>query len=168
MTEKTKAAPGESRAAFRRIQNAHSHHNGIEGLLSHLDKVRQTGPGRWSALCPAHDDKAPSLSIRELNDGRVLLHCFAGCNVHEVLSSIGLEMDALFPSSEGIVGKPERRPFPACDVLRALAFEAVIVMLVAKAVRDQKPVSPADYDRLFVAVCRIQDGLNAAGVIHRV
>lgn len=59
--------------------------------------MRQVGLGRWIARCPAHDDGNPSLSIRELGDGRVLLHCFAGCKTEDVLASLGLGWDALFP-----------------------------------------------------------------------
>jgi hypothetical protein len=59
-----------------------------EVLLSRLDGVRQTGPDRWIARCPAHDDGRASLSLRELDDGRVLLHDFAGCAVEEVLAAV--------------------------------------------------------------------------------
>ena len=38
---------------------------GVTNLLSTLNKVKQTGPGRWIACCPAHVDKHPSLSVRE-------------------------------------------------------------------------------------------------------
>ena len=34
---------------------------------------RKAGCG-WTALCPAHDDRAPSLSIRDAEDGRILVH----------------------------------------------------------------------------------------------
>jgi len=47
-------------------------------VLDRLDKVKQTGPDRWIACCPAHDDKSPSLAVRELDDGRILLHDFGG------------------------------------------------------------------------------------------
>jgi len=50
-----------------------------------IDRVgrgsRGAGPGRWVASCPAHEELSPSLSIRELEDGRVLLHDFAGCDL---------------------------------------------------------------------------------------
>jgi hypothetical protein len=52
-----------------------------DALLHKLDGVRRTGTDRWIAKCPAHDDRRASLSIRELNDGRALLHDFAGCGV---------------------------------------------------------------------------------------
>ena len=46
--------------------------------------------------CPVHDDKNPSLSIREGNDGRVLLKCFAGCKIEDICSSINLNVCDLF------------------------------------------------------------------------
>ena len=49
-----------------------------ERALDLLEDVRQTGLDQWMARCPSHEDKTPSLSIREGDDGRVLLHCFAG------------------------------------------------------------------------------------------
>ena len=41
--------------------------------------------GQWhgsygTALCPAHDDHTPSLSIRDGDDGRLLTNCFGGCD----------------------------------------------------------------------------------------
>ncbi len=35
--------------------------------------------GGWMARCPAHDDRKPSLSIREGDHGKVLVCCHAGC-----------------------------------------------------------------------------------------
>ncbi len=45
---------------------------------------RKAGSG-WSARCPAHDDRTPSLSLRETPDGTVLVHCHAGCEQDEVI-----------------------------------------------------------------------------------
>ncbi len=49
-------------------------------------KARRSGTG-WMAKCPAHDDSNPSLSIREA-DGKVLLHCHAGCGQRVVIESL--------------------------------------------------------------------------------
>lgn len=136
----------------------------VDNLLSHLDKVKRTGKGKWIACCPAHDDKGPSLTIRELDDERVLVHCFAGCSVHEVLGAIGLDMAALFPPREIQHGKPERRPFPAADVLRAIGFEALVVCAAAAAMMTGEAFTQVDRDRLILATERIQAGLTAAGV----
>jgi hypothetical protein len=42
----------------------------------------------WTAHCLAHDDRNPSLSIREGYDGKVLVHCFAGCEQKAVLNAL--------------------------------------------------------------------------------
>jgi hypothetical protein len=42
----------------------------------------------WMARCPAHDDREPSLSIREADDGKVLVHCHAGCEQHRVIAAL--------------------------------------------------------------------------------
>jgi len=64
-------------------------------LLPRLDKVREMAPGRWMARCPAHEDRSPSLSIRQADD-RLLIHCFAGCAAEDVLTAVGLTFEDLF------------------------------------------------------------------------
>lgn len=71
--------------------------NPIDQLLPRLDKVKPNGPSKWKACCPAHDDKEPSLSIREAGDGKVLLHCWAGCEAQDIAAAVGLELRDLFP-----------------------------------------------------------------------
>ncbi len=136
----------------------------VENLLQTLSKVRRTRPGSWLACCSAHDDKTASLSIRELDDGRVLVHCFAGCSVEEILSSVGLTFDDLFPVKEIQHSKPERRPFPAVDILRAVANEALIVYLAAVAVAKGQNLPEFEITRLLTAASRIQAALTAGGV----
>jgi hypothetical protein len=50
--------------------------------------------------CPAHDDRNPSLSV-DYRDGRVLLHCFADCDVTQILAKLGLELSDLFDAPPG-------------------------------------------------------------------
>ncbi len=52
----------------------------------------------FKTLCPAHDDREPSLSVTDGEDGRVLLRCFARCSVKAVVQALGLTMADLFPS----------------------------------------------------------------------
>jgi len=52
------------------------------------------------AHCPAHEDKNRSLSITEGDDGKVLLHCHAGCSTEEIVRAMGLTMSDLFFSDE--------------------------------------------------------------------
>ncbi len=56
------------------------HDGPLDVVLDRLDRVKRNG-ARWSARCPAHPDKTPSLSIGTGDDGRVLLTCWAGCTV---------------------------------------------------------------------------------------
>lgn len=62
----------------------------VEDILNRLDDVRPRGPGQWKALCPAHDDRNPSLSVTKGDDGRPLLHCFAGCTYPDIMAALGL------------------------------------------------------------------------------
>lgn len=130
-----------------------------QDLLSRLDKPKRTGNGSWLARCPAHEDKSPSLTVREMDDGRVLLHCFAGCDFDAVIGAVGIPVEALFPPKPAERLAPVRRPYPAADVLEALSQEAMIVLLCGRALeRGEKP----DMDRLSKAVQRIQQGRDMA------
>lgn len=134
-------------------------------LLQHLEKVRRSGQGSWLACCPAHDDKSPSLSIRETADGRVLVHCFAGCAVHEIVSAVGLDTSDLFPPrTEQQFIKGERRPFPAADILRALIPEIWINYLCAQAILKDEVLLAIDRERLLLAASRFQAALHAGGI----
>jgi hypothetical protein len=61
----------------------------IHIITERLQGVQRSGKG-FKALCPAHPDRTPSLSVTEGQDGRVLLHCFAGCALVAVVQSMGL------------------------------------------------------------------------------
>jgi CHC2 zinc finger len=76
----------------------------LERVVDRLKRVRRSGAG-WIALCPAHPDRNPSLSVREQND-RILLHCFAGCTAQEICAALGLELSDLFATPR-LACKPE-------------------------------------------------------------
>ena len=67
----------------------------ITVMLGRLEKVTDTGGGQYSARCPAHEDRNPSLSIRETDD-RLLLRCHAGCYANEIVAAVGLSLADLF------------------------------------------------------------------------
>lgn len=134
-------------------------------LLEKLEKVRKTGPDTWMACCPAHPDKTRSLSLRETEDEVVLVHCFAGCDVHSVVSAVGLELSDLFPPKQHH-GKPLKRPFPATECLRATGMESLVVAAAAKALANGEQLSPEDMERLLVAASRLQGAVSASGVGH--
>lgn len=134
-----------------------------ETLLSRLEGVRKTGADRWIARCPARVDKHPSLSIRELPDGRVLVHDFGGATVEEVLDAVGLSFDALFPERPlSHHTKIERRPYNAHDILACFALETAIVLDCANQLRAGIALSLEDHARLVTACGRLVAGLDIA------
>jgi hypothetical protein len=48
---------------------------------------RKAGGG-WAARCPAHDDRTPSLSIRDADENKVLVRCHAGCDQERVIAAL--------------------------------------------------------------------------------
>ena len=134
----------------------------IDKLLSRLEEVKQTGSGIWSASCPAHQDKSPSLRITEKPDGRILIHCFAECAPLDILMAVGLEFSDLFPERLVDHISPLRKPFPAADVLEALSTETLIVAMTADRMFHDKDMTVGDWDRLRVASQRILAGRSMA------
>ena len=130
-------------------------------LLDRLQGVRRTAPGRWLARCPAHDDRRPSLAVREAEDGRLLIYCFAGCSVGDVMRALGLDLHDLFDRPLGHRHGPIRHPFSPAAVLRAIAGEAMIVAVAGRDALDGKAIE-ADRERLLTAVTRITEAVRYA------
>jgi hypothetical protein len=86
---------------MRRMTNSEGSamHSPVTALLDRLSSAKSSRDG-WIARCPAHDDRTPSLSIAEGNDGRVLLKCFGGCSTDSVVSALGMTMADLMPPKE--------------------------------------------------------------------
>ena len=74
--------------------------------LAHSLTAKKSGSG-WSASCPAHDDKTPSLSISEGDDGRALVYCHAGCSQDEVIDA--LRNLGLWPERKEANGRKPRQ-----------------------------------------------------------
>ena len=129
----------------------------VDAVLSQCDLVRETGPGKFIARCPAHDDRSPSLAIRECDDGRVLLHCFAGCEVESVLTAVGLDFGDLYPDKPdaGHSHKPVRQRFDARQVLATLDHESLVVSIIGADFLEQKEIDDETWSRLGIAVHRI-------------
>ena len=68
----------------------------VDSVLTNFKGVRRGGRG-YVALCPSHEDREASLGVGEGDDGRVLLHCFKGCDTKDVIDSAGLTWGDLFP-----------------------------------------------------------------------
>jgi hypothetical protein len=126
----------------------------VNDLVARLEKAKRTSRDSWIACCPAHKDRTPSLTVRSLDDGRILIHCFSGCGAADVMDAIGLETADLFPKALADHLPAVRQPFSATDVLRALRREAAIIALSSADLAEGKAV---DRDRVFLASERIAD-----------
>ena len=138
----------------------------VEQLLSRLARVKGRN-GSWTACCPAHDDKGPSLAVTEREDGRILMHCFAGCNISDVLGALGMDMNDLFPPKaktfDGI--RPAIKPaFFASDLMRIIHLESLVVQIVAFDIAKGKPVNEETRKRMLTAYERIDEAVRYANV----
>ena len=136
----------------------------VDLLLSQLKKVTPKGKGQWMACCPAHEDKSPSLAIKENHDGRILVKCFAGCGASDVVHAVGLTLGDLFPDGNN----HEMRPFAFAQVERKKAHEEAnrlqkerLILAMAESQRKSgKALSQKDLERELQAF----KALKAAGI----
>lgn len=144
----------------------------VEKMLGMLTKVKGRN-GSWTACCPAHNDKGPSLAIKETENGRVLLHCFAGCETLHVVQALGMDMTDLFPptsrrdyssSSGDYSGEGKKTTFYASDLMRIIAFEALVVSICAYDMSQGKKLSEVDRERMKVSQQRIEEAIKYANV----
>lgn len=140
----------------------------VEILLARLEGVRRYGEG-WRAKCPACGGKTrDKVSIGLGQDGRILVHCFAGCDAAAVISAAGLQLADLFPERLAPDTPEDRRRnrLLARQVgwgaaLGVLEFEARIVLIVASDVAAGKIPSDDDMLRLQLAQARIEEARDA-------
>lgn len=125
-------------------------------LLDRLDGVQQSGRG-WRARCPSCDGKSRKLSIAE-SDGRVLVHCFAGCKGDDVIGAVGLRWADLMPPrhwptspEEQRVQRRAMREAGWASALAVLATEATIVKIAAAQMLRDEPLEWDDFCRLVKA-----------------
>jgi hypothetical protein len=133
----------------------------LNTLLSRLERVQPIGNNRYKALCPAHDDRSPSLAIKDDSD-RLLLHCFSGCETTDVLGAIGLTFADIMPDKAMGNFKKVKKPFYAMDVLGIIKFEATLVYIYATEMANGLNLTSTDKERLVLATSRINHGYEVA------
>jgi hypothetical protein len=137
----------------------------IDKVLDRLDGVKRTREHRWVAKCPAHLDKSPSLSIREMEDGRILVYDFGGCPAGDVLAAIGLRMADLFDKPIGHHLPPVRGGLTARELLELNGHESTVVAMLAHKAALGGRLTAEDVDRLNQAADRL--GRAAAAIQGR-
>lgn len=150
----------------------------IEAFLERLEAVRHVGRG-WAALCPSHNDRSPSLSIHEGDQG-LLVRCWAGCELTAIVAALGLAVRDLFYDAD--LPPQERRraklpPRPRAYDWRRFAGElhdkALDHWLRGTAVLEAARGLPitewtdADLDEAWKAVGRAYEDLDRADQLDR-
>jgi hypothetical protein len=114
--------------------------------IARVLRGRRSGRG-YIAPCPAHDDRSPSLSISE-RDGRVLVHCFAGCSQTDVITA--LRARGAWPERDhALLTRPDRahraRAWAAAERSRTEAtyFADAARVLAEWALEELSPFDPA-------------------------
>lgn len=147
-----------------------------EDFVSRLEQVRPRSGGKWLAKCPAHEDRSPSLSIREHNTC-ILIRCFSGCTAQEIVSSLGLEMRDLF--TDAAVARGQRLvPKPQKLDLVSVAFRFELAALDRRlradaTIRAVEKINGEDLDgdgrdQLLRAVARAYEDRNRAEFLEAV
>jgi hypothetical protein len=126
----------------------------IEEVVNRFDNVRESGGGQYSCRCPSHKDKSNSLGIKQ--DGeRILMNCFAGCDVKSILDAVGLQWKDILPKNEEMGGLINKS-FNPYSVLKMLADEVLIVGLSSAQISKGNLLSEEDHIRLLKAVSNIR------------
>lgn len=107
--------------------------------IKRLPGYKAAGKNQWEVQCPGHEDRKASLSISFGSDGRLLLHCHAGCELEHILESAGLQKKDLFPSN-GNGNHAERRilaTYDYCSAAGKLVYQ--VVRFEPKDFRQRRP-----------------------------
>jgi len=137
----------------------------IDNLLSRLDRVNKVSGG-WRSRCPSHQSKSLSLAISEVDDGRVLLKCFAGCEALAILQSIGLTLSDLFPNDTKHTPAQKhqyRINKSAHETLKAIE-DPVNVLMIGTCMAIRGELTEMQEFEVYEAYHTIQRALIAAGI----
>ena len=60
----------------------------IQQIAHSLGKATKGSDGWYSCICPAHNDKNPSLSIKESDNGKLIVKCYTGCSPKSIFQEL--------------------------------------------------------------------------------
>ena len=95
------------------------------------------------------------MGIKQGDEGRILLNCFAGCDIKSILDASGLQWKDILPENK--LYQSEKQGFNPYAVLKMLRDEVLIIGLASSSIKKGKPLSDTDHDRLLKAVGNVRD-----------
>ena len=117
-------------------------------IVERLEYCRSSGDREWIARCPAHDDRSPSLSVRDVGDDRTLIHCHAGCAALAVLDALGLDWGALYPPQD-------RHRYKSTKQQRERSLDELVVEIAIADMNAGRELSALDRERAREALYRL-------------
>lgn len=117
-------------------------------IVERLEYCRSSGDREWIARCPAHDDRSPSLSVRDVGDGRTLIHCHAGCGALAVLDALGLDWGALLPTAR-------QAPLQVNQAAARGSLDELVVEIAIADMNAGRELSALDRERAREALYRL-------------
>jgi len=132
-------------------------------LISRLSFAKKTKENAWMARCPSHDDKSPSLSIKDCGDGRILMRCFAGCETESVLAALGLTFADISPPNRLRDAEPlGPTKWSALTVLRAISHDALAMALLANDIANKGSATIEERDDLHDRAAAVMAAIRMA------
>ncbi len=131
----------------------------LHKIVSCLEQVKSNGTDKWLACCPAHDDRSPSLAIKQVDD-KILLHCFAGCSMAEIVGSIGLELSYLMPDRPPYHKGSTTPKFNKYELFDKVVYEGGILCVTIQQLINCVSLSADDLKRIKLAVDTIDNILR--------
>ena len=129
------------------------------------------GGGGWTARCPAHDDRTPSLSIRDADHGKVLIRCHAGCDQNSVIATLrsrGLwTEEGLLSIAQLAPRSVTKRSEPDCDDAKRTEVALAIWRIATPAGASLVERYLGSRGLPPTPTLRFHPGLNAPLAIHR-
>ena len=144
----------------------------LDELLTRLEVVKKAGNG-FVARCPAHDDRSPSLTISEGTDGRILMHCQAGCETPDICSKLNITMADLMPENPSGNGSGKLDIVATYDYLDEtgkLLYQ--VCRLSPKSFRQRRPEGEnwswklGDVPRVLYRLQEVLDQAGRGGVVY--
>jgi hypothetical protein len=130
----------------------------VEQILQRLDKVRKQGDG-YVACCPVHDDKNPSMTIKDVGD-KILAYCFS-CQAKgpEIMQALGLPISVIFKDNSNDFDKLQYK----LDKTRV--EDKLFISIYEKAKREGQRIKATDVHRYRLARSRegVREGEATAG-----
>ena len=120
----------------------------IEKILAGIDKVRPIGRDQWMGCCPVHQDKTPSMKIKDVGN-KILIYCH-GCGAKgpEVMKALGMPLSWIFGGQELQRGQAEYK------LEKTQLDDKVFIAVFEAAQQRGEAYTHADYVRYKLAKSR--------------